>query len=624
MDGGWAAVQDDAASLFGHGNTLAGQGRYAAAAGAYRAALARRGNWPEAWTNLGIVLAAAGQKAAAIAAQRMALRHAPGEPVLQCNLGNVLHQAGRWNEAAEAYRAALARHPTDAVLQFNLGNALAAAGDVGGAAEAYARAVAADPGFAAAQFGLGVARQAQGRLTEAEVAYEAAAGPAGDEAQLNLGNVRLAQGRVAAAIAAYRALLARRPDHAAAWCNLGAAWHAAGRFDAAIVCTRQALALNPAYADAHSNLGNALAIQGEFAAAVAAYRAAIEAHPDFAAAWANLGATLRDLGRLDEAEHALRTALELAPGSAEAVFNLGLVLLTAGRFATGWALHEARWRTGTMPPRGFPQKQWQGEAPDGRTILVHAEQGLGDTLQFVRYAPLLAARGARVVLEVPAPLVRLLANLPDIAAIIPEGAALPAFDLHCPMMSLPLAFATTLETIPAAPYLHADPMRTARWRDRLPVDGRKIGLVWAGSPRVGEPRAHHADRRRSIPLAGFAPLAGMPGLRFVSLQKDAAADPAAASALGLIEMMDEVADFADTAALVATLDLVIAVDTSVAHLAAAMGKPVWLLSRFDGCWRWLAGRTDSPWYPSLRLFRQDRPGEWAPVIARVRAALAAF
>ncbi len=624
MDGGWAAVQDDAAALFGRGNALAGRGQYAAAAEAYRAALARRGNWPEAWTNLGTVLAAAGHKAAAIAAQRMALRQAPGEPVLQCNLGNVLHQAGRWSEAAEAYRAALARHPTDAVLQFNLGNALTAGGDTAGAAAAYEGAVAADPGFAAAQFALGMARQAQGRLAEAEAAYEAAAGPASDEAQLNLGNVRLAQGRVAAAVAAYRALLARRPDHAPGWCNLGAAWHAAGRFDTAIVCTRQALALNPAYADAHSNLGNALAIQGEFAAAVAAYRAAIEARPDFAAAWANLGATLRDLGRLDEAEHALRTALELAPGSAEAIFNLGLVLLTAGRFATGWALHEARWRTGTMPRREFLQKQWHGEPPAGRTILLHAEQGLGDTLQFVRYAPLLAASGARVLLEVPATLVPLLAQLPDIAAIIAEGAPLPAFDLHCPMMSLPLAFATTLETIPSAPYLAADPARTARWRDRLPSDGRKVGLVWAGSPRIGEPRAHHADRRRSIPLAAFAPLAEVPGVRFVSLQKDAVADPAAASALGLIDMMDQVTDFADTAALVAALDLVIAVDTSVAHLAAAMGKPVWLLSRFDGCWRWLAGRTDSPWYPSLRLFRQGAPGEWAPVIARVRAALAVF
>ena len=624
MDGGWAAVQDDAASLFGRGNALAGRGHYAAAADAYRAALARRGDWPEAWTNLGIVLAAAGQKAAAIAAQRMALRHAPGEPVLQCNLGNVLHLAGRWSEAAEAYRAALARHPADAVLHFNLGNALTAGGDVGGAAEAYARAAATDPGFAAAQFALGMARQAQGRLAEAEAAYEAAAGPASDEAQLNLGNVRLAQGHVAAAVAAYRALLARRPDHAPGWCNLGAAWHAAGRFDAAMVCTRQALALSPAYADAHSNLGNALAIQGKFAAAAAAYHAAIEARPDFAAAWANLGATLRDLGRLDEAEHALRTALELAPGSAEAIFNLGLVLLTAGRFATGWALHEARWRTGTMPQREFPQKQWHGEPPAGRTILLHAEQGLGDTLQFVRYAPLLAARGARVVLEVPAPLVRLLAQLPSIAEIIPEGAALPAFDLHCPMMSLPLAFATTLETIPSAPYLAADPARTARWRDQLPSGGRKVGLVWAGSPRVGEPRAHHADRRRSIPLAALTPLADVPGVRFISLQKGGAADPAAAAALGLIDMMDEVMDFADTAALVATLDLVIAVDTSVAHLAAAMGKPVWLLSRFDGCWRWLAARTDSPWYPSLRLFRQGEPGEWAPVIARVRAGLAAL
>lgn len=262
--------------------------------------------------------------------------------------------------------------------------------------------------------------------------------------------------------------------------------------------------------------------------------------------------------------------------------------------------------------------QWRGEAAAGRTLLIHAEQGLGDTLQFCRYAPLAAERGLRIVLEVQKPLVRLLRSLPGIDRVVAQGEALPAFDLHCPMLSLPLALGTTLETIPGrTPYLHADGSGTADWRRRLDATtrpGLRIGVLWAGNAHSLTPRLALLDRRRSIAPARLAPVFDVPGVQFFGLQKDG---PAAPDGFPLTDVMREMQDFADTAALVGTLDLVIAVDSAVAHLAGALGRPVWLLDRFDPCWRWPLGRTDSPWYPGLRIFRQAVPGDWDPVVAQV-------
>jgi hypothetical protein len=290
-----------------------------------------------------------------------------------------------------------------------------------------------------------------------------------------------------------------------------------------------------------------------------------------------------------------------------------MALLAQVDWPAGWQEYDWRWKTPDLSKawRGFPQKQWLGEPAEGRTLLIHAEQGFGDTLQFCRYTPLAAARGLRVILEVPGPLVRLLRCLPGVDRVVERGEALPDFDLHCPMLSLPLAFGTTLSSLPGAvPYLHADPELTAAWRARLAavdIQGPRVGLVWAGNP------GKVADARRSLPADRLAPLF-VDGAHFVSLQKNGPATPAD---LPLTNFMGEVADFADTAALVANLDLVISVDTAVAHLAGALGKLVWVLDRFDPCWRWLAGRRDSPWYPTLRLYRQPTPGDWAPVLAEV-------
>ncbi|HTX48875.1 MAG TPA: tetratricopeptide repeat protein, partial [Caulobacteraceae bacterium] len=373
----------------------------------------------------------------------------------------------------------------------------------------------------------------------------------------------------------------------------------------------------------HYNLGILLEELGRPVEAEASFRAALHQQPASFEAIVGLAVVLRHLGRVAEAEACLGEALSLRPNDAEAHLNLACTLLLAGRLAEGWEHFEWRWKTRLSARARDPSTLWTGEPIRGRTILLHGEQGFGDTLQFCRYAPLVAANGATVVLEVPRPLVRLMSRLPGVAEVVAHGDPSPPFELHCPMMSLPLVTGTTLETIPGASYLVAEPMLAAEWRERLgALAGLKVGLVWAGGRRE-DPNLAALDARRSITLEMLAPLRAVRGASFVSLQKG---DPAAQAAsqprgVALHDFTAELEDFADTAALIDGLDLVISVDTSVAHLAGGLGKPVWLLNRFDTDWRWLLNRDDSPWYPSLRQFRQPSPGEWNPVVDAVRDAL---
>ncbi len=430
--------------------------------------------------------------------------------------------------------------------------------------------------------------------------------------------------RMAEATRAFRQVLTSNPRHRDSLHVLGLIAFQAQKLDEAAALIRQAIDIEPNEASSHSNLGNLLMQQSRLEEAIACYEKAIALNPRFTPALNNLGNALRHLKRLDEAVTAYRRALAQEPGDAETHYNFSMTLLARGDLADGWREHEWRWRTPQMAQahRGFKQRQWRGEPGEGRTLLIHAEQGLGDTLQFSRYAPMAAARGWRVVLEVPKPLVRLLGSLLGVEQVVGASDPLPAFDLHCPMMSLPLAFGTTLETVPAEiPYLHANPQAVAAWRARLAASGetgKRVGLVWAGNPRRESFLLAAIDQRRSIDPALLAPLFDVPGVTYYSLQKDG---PAAPASLPMTDCMPEMTDFADTAALVANLDLVIAVDTAVAHLAASLGKPVWLLDRFDACWRWLTGRRDSPWYPGLVLYRQATPGDWQSVVAEVAADL---
>jgi hypothetical protein len=335
---------------------------------------------------------------------------------------------------------------------------------------------------------------------------------------------------------------------------------------------------------------------------------------------------LKELGQLDEAAACYRKVLALEPQHPEAHCNLGIVLLAQGQLAEGWTEHEWRWQTPQLiaARRDFAQPQWRGEPALGSTLLIQAEQGFGDTIQFCRYAKLAAARGLRVTLEVQPSLVRLLLGMQGVDRVIGRGEALPAFDLHCPMLSLPSALGLTLMNLPGfEPYLHADPAQVAAWSMRLPKmigAAPRIGLAWAGNPRSHSRGLAAVDRRRSLSPRRLAPLFKVRGLHFFSLQKGG---PLAPVEFQLTDVMEEMQDFADTAALIANLDLVISVDTAVAHLAAALGKPVWLLDRFDACWRWFTGRRDSPWYPSLRIYRQPQSGDWETVLTEVTRDLGA-
>ncbi len=479
-------------------------------------------------------------------------------------------------------------------------------------------------------FKAAVAHLADGRLEEAKRLYlEVLASVVGHADSLHhLGIIALRSGQLDEAAAWIEKAIVGRPAAADAYNNLGVVLREMDKVDQAVTRFRQAVVLAPDYADALSNLGNALGELTQWQESLRHYRRAQRLEPEHPRILSNLGVTLMHLGEVDEAVTAQRQALRLAPDLAETHYNLATALLLKGDYREGWAEYEWLWRGGAKGTeiREFSEPRWQGEDPKGRTILLYGEQGLGDVLQFVRYAPLIAARGARVILEVYRPLRRLLADLPGICQIVTRGDPLPAFDWQLPLMGAPHVLGTTLESIPSdGPYLQAPAERAAPWRDRLAgLPGLKIGLVWSGDPRPHDPRANAVDRRRSIRLSTLAPLLKLPGLSFVSLQKGT---PAAQlddipQSLRPQNWMEEIDDFADTAALIAQLDLVITVDTSVAHLAGALGKPVWILSRFDGCWRWMLTREDSPWYPTARLFRQTTPGDWDPVVARVAAELA--
>jgi hypothetical protein len=398
----------------------------------------------------------------------------------------------------------------------------------------------------------------------------------------------------------------------------------------ALAASDEALAVNPDYAEAHSNRGAALYDLRRLEEALAAYDRAIALKPGYAMAHSNRGTVRLELRRLDEALADYEAALAAEPDHADAHYNQAMCRLALGDHAGGWAQYEWRWKTDQLGPalRHADRPLWLGaESLAGRTILLHAEQGLGDTLQFCRYAPAVAALGARVILEVPRGLERLLSRVEGVAQVVTLGEDLPPFDLQTPMMSLPHALPAE-GFGPQTAYLSADRAKTAVWGGRLGASpGPRVGLCWAGGLRPEQLIADGIDQRRSLPLAALAPLAEVEGAAFYSLQKgppsEQLAELVAEGWAGpeIVDLTGELRDFDDTAALVANLDLVITCDTAVAHLAGGMGKPVWILNRFDACWRWLDGRDDSPWYPSARLFRQATPGDWETVIARVKDAL---
>jgi tetratricopeptide (TPR) repeat protein len=374
--------------------------------------------------------------------------------------------------------------------------------------------------------------------------------------------------------------------------------------------------------------GIALAELGRFQDAITAFEHAVGYDPVPSIGWSNLGLMLKIEGRYDDAIAAYDEAVARSPKDAHIHVNRAVALLHAGRWTEAWGEYEWRLRLPGHTPlpldRLLPAIDTLGDLREV-TILAQHEEGFGDTLHFMRYLPLLSERGARVIAMVPQPLARLVASVAGVEEIVSSVDPLPAYDFHCPFFSLPRAFGSTVATVPNEPYVAADPVLSARWKERLPATGLRVGLVWAGQARPWLPGFSSLDARRSAGLAAFAPLAAVPGLSFVSLQ---AAGPAAQCAqippagMSLFDPMGSVEDFADTAAIIDNLDVVVSVDTAVVHLAGAMGKPVFLVDRYDNCWRWLSGRADSPWYPSMTIFRQSRLGDWSEPMERMAAALA--
>lgn len=615
---------DHAPALVTLGDALAVKGEHEGAVAAFERALRRRPDDAGLHNKLGVALGELARFGEAEVAYRRAIVLDAHLTRACFNLGVALAEQGRLAEAEEAYRALIAREPAYRGAWLNLGDVLSGQGRPGEAAAAYRRALDADPDDPGLLCSLGAALYRQGLLGDAIEQYRRAValGPDNIAALRLLGLLLHEDGQLREAAEVYRRTFALDPaDHVIAT-NLGACYSELGALDDAIASCEHALLLKPDHAPAYTNLGIIFEKQERVADAVAAHRCAVAADPGYAKGHANLAVALRNAGEIDEALVVSRHAVALDPEQPLAQYNHAHFLLMNGDFANGFEAYRWRRKSRLLSDGDptFSEPEWQGEPLDGRTLLLFAEYGLGDALHFVRYLPMVTARGGHIVLQVQPALASLLRTLPDVT-VIPRGEPLPPFDLQLPLMSLPRVFGTTLDTIPAdVPYLHADPARLLRWRAALAdATALKVGVAWAGNIR------HKGDRQRSLSAEAVLPRLVMPGVQLYSLQKEPRPDDdrvLAALNRDIVDLAPALGDFADTAAAVASLDLVIAVDTSVAHLAGALGRPVWMLTPYALDWRWLCDREDTPWYPTMRLFRQRRPREWDDPLMRLSAALA--
>jgi tetratricopeptide (TPR) repeat protein len=533
--------------------------------------------------------------------------------------GIMAEQAGRAQHAVELLSKAVAVRPDVAEAHYNHGVALGGMQRHEEAIASYERAIALKPDYADAYFNRGVALAELGRPMQAVESYDRAIAfnPSYAEVHNNRGIALDHLKRYDDALASYDRAIALKPDYARAHNNRGVALDRLERRAEALASYDRAIALKPDYVEALTNRGITLGELDRPAEALMSYERAIALNPRYAEAFYNRGNALRDLNRHAEAIASYERALALRPDYAAAHWNLADCCLLLGDFARGWQEYEWRWKLERNESfkADFQRPLWLGVEPlEGRTILLHAELGLGDTLQFCRYAADVAALGARVVLEVQPALLPLLSGLEGVSLAVARGDRLPLFDYHCPLMSLPLAFKTDLTNVPShIPYLHSDPGRVALWRQKLRNTGKpRVGVVWSGSMAL-------KNDRRSMALKELLPLL-REWAEWVSLQKEVRDSDAAllASRPDLRDAGAELYDFADTAALVELMDIVVTVDTSVAHVAGAMGKPVWIMLPFNPHdWRWMLDREDSIWYPTARVFRQPANGDWASVVARV-------
>jgi len=608
-----------------HGLTLRAIGRMDEALASYDQALTLNADLVDALFNRGNVLQALGRNDEALASYDRALSITPRDFQALNNRGIVLFELGRYQEALASYANALAVMPDHAETHNNRGNALLALDFHERALESFDRALAIRPNYAEALNNRGNALQAQGRAEEALATYARAIAVKPDyaEAFSNRAVALLGLARHAEALASCEQALAQRPEYAEALNTRGSALQALNRPEEAYECHAKAFAIRPNSVRALS-MGNALQALERYAEALACYDEALAIKPEYVEALNNRGNALQALGRHEEALTNYAKAIALKPNDAEAHWNEGLTRLAMGDYERGWEKYEWRWynRKLASPQRYREQPAWIGTQDlAAKTILLYPEQGFGDAIQFVRYAAMVKALGAEVLLACHEKLSELFRTVAGVDAVLTPDQALPTFDYHAALMSLPLAFKTNLSTIPAAiPYVKADMAAVDRWRDRFSAYGGrlKVGLAWSGNP------SFPGARLKACPVGSLLSLLTAPGTAFFSLQTgEAAAEVRLLNRDGncVLDLSPELDRFSHTAAAVSALDLVITIDTAVAHLAGALGKEAWILLPFASDWRWLMGREDSPWYPSMRLFRQSRAGDWETVIERVFRAL---
>ncbi|MDR3416942.1 MAG: tetratricopeptide repeat protein [Nevskia sp.] len=559
-------------------------GRLAEAASLLRQLLAIESKQIEALNLLGAISILQGDLAEAMRLLNRSLRLQPSQPHALNYLGYARHRAGEYEGALAAYNRAIAMKPDFAEAYCNRGLTLRQLSRVDDALASYDRAIMLSPALAHAHYHRAVVLHDLDRLAEA--------------------------------VAGYEKTVDLEPRYVEAHNDLATALLELGRFEEALRCVDRALAINPGLFGALVNRGNILNQLQRFDQALETYGRALAINPKSAQVYSNRGHLLHDAGRYQEALENYDQALRLEPDLALVQWNKGLIKLLSGQFEEGWPLYESRWQSyASQARRDFPQPLWLGHAPlHGKTILLHAEQGFGDTIQFCRYLPAVRSLGAQIVLEAPAELLPLLRSLPGEFVTVAAGADLPQFDCHCPLLSLPLALGTTVETIPGeVPYLGVDPLKRDEWSKRLgPKLRPRVGLAWAGSAR------HLIDRERSVPLDRLVPLLRL-NCEFHSLQKELRTeDRTLLDGLTDVRLHDgALQDFGDTAALVEAMDLVISVDTAIAHVAGALARRVWLMLPHAPDFRWMLERRDSPWYPTAVLFRQTSRGGWDGVIEEI-------
>ncbi|MCK4988040.1 MAG: tetratricopeptide repeat protein, partial [Desulfobacterales bacterium] len=581
---------------------------------------------PFYYISLGDALKAQSHHNQAIICYQKAIEARPDAFEAYIKLGMLYHDRGNFNEAICHYLKALQIKPDLAEVHYSIGLGYQALNKLDHAISSYDKAIQLKPGDAEFHNNKGKAYRAKGDPEKALPCFQSALQLKSDfaEAYFNLADTLCSLGQMEAGIENYRRALRCRPDMFEAYNNLANALKSQGTLESAIKNYKQVVRLKPDLAEAYYNLGSTFRLKEEFDDAITNLKRALELKPQYAEAYNNLGLAYKNIGDICQATEYFSHAVRIKPNMAEAHWNRSFTYLLNENFDDGWKdydwrFQQVRWKT--LYPHRYTGPRWDGSTCAGKTLFVHDEQGLGDTLQFVRYLPMAKARCATIIFETRKELIHLLQGFPGIDKLVIRSSQQPAtqnWDFYIPLLSLPKVFGTKLETIPNhAPYIYADARKIEYWKHRLDGDGFKVGIVWAGRPM------HTNDHNRSCALRQFLPRSEIHGIQLIGLQKGGAATQVDDLTRGMdfVNLGEELQDFSDTAGLIENLDLVISVDTAVAHLAGAMGKAVWVLLPFIPDWRWMMDREDSPWYPSMRLFRQKTHGEWAPVFQRVEKEL---